>query len=176
MSDAPVGSFIKSTILEMVPVLSIFVLILMTTVPVTFAHTIPVGGLWPLGGIVYWTLVRPQSMKMPILFLLGLLTDIVTFIPFGIHAAIFIIAQASVKKQRRFLIGQGFWVLWAAYALLAVMVYTALFCVISLFLPSAISYVNGLMGVFVSAVAMPLIMMCLGRLNYLIDLFDEPVA
>jgi rod shape-determining protein MreD len=176
MSDAPVGSFVKSAMLEMVPLFSVFILILITTVPVTFAHAIPVGGLWPLGGIVYWTLVRPQGLKMPIVFLLGLLTDIVTFVPFGIHAAIFIIAQASVKRQRRFLIGQGFWVLWAAYALLSATVYTTLFFMTSVFLPSSISYTNGLGGVFVAAISMPIIVLCLDRLNYLVDLFDEPVA
>jgi rod shape-determining protein MreD len=176
MSDAPVGSFIKSTALEMIPLMSILVLILLTTMPVNFSHTIPIGGLWPLGGIVYWTLARPRSMKMSLIFLLGLLTDIVTFVPFGIHAAIFIIAQASVKRQRRFLIGQGFWVLWAAYALLAASVYTALFFVTSLFLSGSNSYLNGLAGVGVAAVIMPLITLCLDRLNHIIDLFDEPVA
>jgi rod shape-determining protein MreD len=175
MSEAPVASFIRSVMLEILPVLSIAIMILLTTMPVNLSHSIPIGGLWPLGGIVYWTLVRPRSMKLSVVFMLGLLTDIVTFVPFGIHAAIFIIAQKILKKQRRFLIGQGFWVLWVAYALLSVGVYSV-FCVTSVFLPGSISYFDGLTGVGIAAVAMPILIGILDRLNYMIDLFDEPVA
>jgi rod shape-determining protein MreD len=175
-NDAPVGAFTRSVILDLIPAASIFLLIIFTTVPVNLVSTVHIGGLWPLVGIVYWTLARPQSMKMGLVFGLGILTDIITFVPFGIHASIFIIAHFILNKQRRFLMGQGFWVLWVAYAILALAVYSYLFVVTSVFLPGAISYVRGLAGVCMAWACVPIAVWCLSRLNDMIDLFDEPIS
>ena len=101
--------------------------------------------------------------------------DIASFVPFGIHAAVFVLAQASLNKQRRLLLGQGFWVLWAAYGVLALSVYTILYVVTSLFLHGAVSYWQGLLGVLLSWAFVPLVNWPAETgLNNLIDLFDEP--
>lgn len=176
MSDAPVGAFIRSIMLDAVPAATIIAMILLTTLPMTFSASLPIGGLWPLIGITYWTLTRPRSVNPILVFLLGLFADIVFFVPFGIHAAVFVLAQYVVVRQRRFLIGQGFWVLWAAYALLATAVYTVLFYTTSIFLPGAIAYQRGLIGVGIAWAAVPLVAFLLSRLNDIIDLFDEPIA
>lgn len=176
MSDAPVGAFLRSVFLDAVPVISVAVLIILTTLPISMSTMLSIGGLWPLIGITFWTLTRQRSMHPASVFALGLLTDMATFVPFGIHALVFVVAQYLLKKQRRFLIGQGFWVLWAAYAVLATSVYTVLYFLTSVFLPGAIPFDRGLVGVAVAWAFVPIIVWGLGRLNDIIDLFDEPIA
>ena len=176
MSDAPVGAFMRSLMLDAIPAATIVAMILLTTLPMSFSPNLPVGGLWPLIGITFWTLSRPRSMHPVTVFCLGLFADIVAFVPFGIHAAVFVLAQYIIVRQRRFLIGQGFWVLWAAYALLATVVYAVLFYLTSLFLPGAIAFERGLIGVGIAWATVPLVAFFLSRLNDIIDLFDEPIA
>lgn len=176
MSDAPVGAFVRSVMLDAVPAATIVAMILLTTLPMSVQTTMPIGGLWPLIGITFWTLSRPRSMNPILVFFLGLFADIVAFVPFGIHAAVFVVAQYIIGRQRRFLIGQGFWVLWAAYALLATCVYTILFYLTSLFLPGAMAFERGLIGVGIAWATVPLVAFVLSRLNDIIDLFDEPIA
>lgn len=176
MSDAPVGAFMRSVVLDAIPAATIVAMILLTTLPMGVGYGLPVGGVWPLIGITFWTLSRPRSMHPVTVFALGLFTDIVSFVPFGIHAAVFVISQFIIIRQRRFLIGQGFWVLWAAYALLAVTVYAVLFYLTSIFLHGSIGFWRGLVGVGVAWAVVPLVAFLLSRLNDIIDLFDEPVA
>lgn len=174
--DVRVGPFLRSMILDMTPMLSIVVLILLTVIPHTIPAIMRAGSLWPLIGIAYWTLARPRNMPPTMVFCLGLLVDLLAFVPLGIHALIFVAAQVILKKQRRFLMGQGFWVLWAAYALLALSVYTALYIMISAFQPSSLSYVQGLVGVGVAWTCVPIVVALLSALHEVIDLFDEPVV
>jgi len=176
MSDIRASAFIRGLFLDLLPFFSVVVLILMTVIPYNLSPSLRVGGLWPLMGISFWTLARPRRMKLPLIFLLGLIVDIVTFVPFGLHAAVFVISQVILHKQRRFLLGQGFWVLWAAFAILALSVYCILFGLISLFIPSAISFTAGLVGVAFAWACLPLVVWVLSRLNETIDLFDDPTV
>lgn len=176
MTDVRARAFIRSVFFDLIPFFSIILLVLMTVVPHTMPPSTRAGSLWPLMGISFWTLARPRGMKLPMVFLLGLVVDIVTFVPFGIHAAVFCISQFILMKQRRFLLGQGFWVLWAAFALLAVGVYSVLYLLLSLFTPSAISFTGGLVGVSIAWACLPLLVWLLSRLNDTIDLFDDPVT
>lgn len=175
MSDTTFGGFLRSLFLDMVPFLTILFFILVIAVPFAFSSNIHVGGLWPIIGISYWRLVRPRSMPLSIVFVLGLMTDIVTFVPLGMHGAVFIFACLMLKKQRRFLLGQGFWVLWASFLLMILGVYTGIYLLGLVFLKSSISFLFGLWGVAVAWGCVPLLTGALARIHDMIDLFDEPI-
>ncbi|MDB5477934.1 MAG: mreD [Alphaproteobacteria bacterium] len=175
-AEASMLGFLRGLALDFLPVLSVALLVLVTTIPTSLPPMTTIGGIWPLIGIAYWTLSRPGSMPVTVVFLLGLLTDIVTFVPFGLHGFVFVLARMTLIRQRRFLMGQGFWVLWVAYALLAAGVYTLLFLLTSLFQPGAVSYAAGLVGVSIAWACVPLVIWFLSRLHDMINLFDEPIA
>lgn len=167
---------LRSMLLDILPFTSIVILILMTVIPDIMPTITRMGALWPLIGIAYWTLTRPRSLRTTSIFCLGLLMDIVSFVPLGVHAFIFVMMQLILTRQRRFLLGQGFWVLWTAYALLGLTVYVSLYMLLSPVQPSATSFSQGLIGVALSWTCVPLVVWLLSHLNTIMDLFDEPIA
>ncbi len=175
-SDAAVASFIRGFILDMLPIVSVLVLAMLTTIPMGFPGTIRMGGLFPLIGIAYWTLVRPKNILPFMTFFIGLFADIMTFSPLGLHAFIFVLSQSVWKRQRRFLIGQGFWVMWAAFALIV----GGFFVMLNGFQFALTQAVVPLRDTAISAAiawaCVPLVLWVLGWLHDLIDLFDEPIA
>lgn len=174
--EDPTVPFLRSILLDILPILSVITLILMTVIPDIMPNVARMGALWPLIGIAYWTLARPRNMKPSAVFMLGLLMDIVSFVPLGVHGFIFVTMQIILKRQRRFLLGQGFWVLWTAYALLGLAVYTSLYVLISPVQPSAVNFTQGLIGVALSWACVPLVVWILSHFNTIMDLFDEPIV
>lgn len=175
-ADAPVGSFLRGFFLDLLPLLSVLFLALLTTIPIGFPGTIRMGGLLPLIGVTYWTLVRPKSLKPQITFFIGLFADIVTFAPFGLHAFIFVLLQSMIKRQRRFLIGQGFWVMWAAFALVALGFFLMMDGFQYVFTGATVPLRDTGIAAAIGCACVPLVLWALSRLHDIIDLFDEPIA
>lgn len=175
-TDAQVGSFLRVIALDILPLLSILILALLTTIPIGFPGTIRMGGFLPLIGIIYWTLVRRKAVPTMIVFFMGFFTDIVTFAPFGLHAFIFILLQSILKKQRRFLMGQGFWMMWAAFALIAAVFYLMLCGFQFLFTGATVPIRDTMIAATTGWACIPLVLWLLSRLHNFIDLFDEPIA
>lgn len=169
------GLFMRSLFLDMIPLLSILGLILLTTLPIGLPVNTRIGGLWPLTGLTYWILVRPRSMPPVLVFLLGLVMDIVSFLPLGIHGFVFLLSQRLLQRQRRFLMGQGFWVLWAAFALQTLTTYCLLWALIDLSVRGNVPFLSGLWGMGLAWASAPIVFSLLSQLNDTIDLFDEPV-
>lgn len=172
----PTIPFLRALLLDILPIASIVIMILMTVIPDVMPIIARMGALWPLIGIAYWTLARPRNLRTPSVFLLGLLMDIVSFVPLGVHALVFVMMQIILKRQRRFLLGQGFWVLWTAYALFGLSVYIGLYVLLSPVQPSALSFTQGLIGVAFSWCCVPLVTWILSWLHSIMDLFDEPIV
>lgn len=172
---APLGALLRSFLIDALPALSLLALVLLAALPTSLPVYLRVGGVWPLIGITYWSLVRPRAMPMPLAFAVGLLTDIVTFLPLGLHAALFTIARYSLRRQRRFLVGQGFWVLWAAFALLAFCVYAVIYFWLGMTNDVALDVMQPLWGVGIGWSCLPLILLVLSMLHRFMDLFDEPL-
>jgi rod shape-determining protein MreD len=68
--------------------------------------------------IYYWSIYRPTMVPLWLVTALGLAFDLLTFLPAGLHAVIFILAQRIVVTQRRYLMGQSFIVLWIGFSIL----------------------------------------------------------
>lgn len=74
-----------------------------------------------LMAIYYWSVYRPTLTPPWLVFAIGLLSDIITGLPFlGLSAILFLLAHLAVVDQRRFLTGQSFTVVWMGFAALAV--------------------------------------------------------
>lgn len=117
----------RQIVLEALPVLSIFALLLIAMIPVRLPSAWSPGGLWPLLGLFYWILVQPRLMKLPLVFCLGLLSDLALGLPLGCYTLAFVVLHTVLTTQRRFLVGQGFWLIWPAFALSVLGVYTLVF-------------------------------------------------
>jgi len=176
MSDTTWGRAFANLLLDALVPFTVFLMILLTTLPVGLPIGAKLGGLAPLIAICYWTLVRPRELPPLMTFCMGVVTDLFLMTPLGVHAFVFVLAQTLLIKERRFLMGQGFWVLWAAFFLLAGGCYILLWGIMTLFAGGhvVLPFWRGIFSVGLSWALMPLVILVLGSVEAFIDLFQEP--
>lgn len=71
-----------------------------------------------LMAVYYWSIYRPSMMPPWLVFASGLLLDLLSGVPLGLNAVLFMLCRMAVTDQRRFLFGQGFVVIWLGFAFL----------------------------------------------------------
>lgn len=90
------------------------------TLPVPYLGTIAP----PLAliAIYYWTLHRPDLLRPSMVFIVGLLNDIINDFPLGLSALLFVSAHHFILMQRRFFTGHSFMMTWAGFILTVLVV------------------------------------------------------
>jgi rod shape-determining protein MreD len=85
-------------------------------------------GLWGQAAILptvaltcvwFWSLFRPAAMSPPVVFLIGLLLDLLGFLPPGVGALTMLTTFAIAQRLRRFLSHQRFAVIWLIFIAVA---------------------------------------------------------
>lgn len=95
------------------------VLMMMTTLPFGVRDQ---GQLLPatvLACIWFWSLFRPASVPPPVVFIIGLLFDLLGYLPLGLGVLTLLLAYAVALWLRRALLRQGFFVQWLALVAVA---------------------------------------------------------
>lgn len=72
-----------------------------------------------LACVFFWSLFRPGGMPPPVVFLLGLLCDLLGVTPLGVSVLTLLIAHGLAAKWSRALAGQGFLRVWLAFVVVA---------------------------------------------------------
>ena len=72
-----------------------------------------------LGCVFFWSVYRPGAMPPPVVFLIGLLADLLDFAPPGVGVVSLLLAHGLAVKWRRHLVRQGFLMVWLAFAAVA---------------------------------------------------------
>ncbi len=83
--------------------------------PLTGAIKVPLF----LMGIYYWAIYRPTLLPIWVVFLVGCVMDLLSGLPIGMNALVFVAAQWVISGQRRFLTGQSFMMIWIGFGLLS---------------------------------------------------------
>jgi rod shape-determining protein MreD len=94
-------------------------LVIISVVPfrlLDFTTAVP---LLPLISVYHWAIFRPQLLPIYVVFLLGVLQDVLTGSPIGVNALIFLLVYGSVMSQKAFISGRSFFILWIGFALIA---------------------------------------------------------
>lgn len=65
--------------------------------------------------IYYWSIYRPAFINPIILFVCGIIVDLVLSYPVAFHAILFIGLNWIIKKQRLFLLGQSYGAVWLGF-------------------------------------------------------------
>ena len=79
----------------------------------------PIAPPFALVAVYYWALHRPDLFTPGMAFVIGLLFDLINFLPPGISAFLFVLAHHIVLRQRRFFVGHSFFMTWSGFALTA---------------------------------------------------------
>ena len=86
------------------------------------------GGLWGESALLptvtvtciwFWSLYRPGAMSPPIVFLIGLLLDLLGYLPPGVGALTMLATYGVAQRLRRFLSRRGFATIWLIFTTLA---------------------------------------------------------
>lgn len=135
----------------LVPYVFIVLFFLLDMVPI---HIPPFGEIRPcftIMAIFYWAIYRPTLIPNWIVFLLGLALDLVSGLPMGINAFIFLLVYWIISDQRRVFVGQPFLTVMIGFTLVlgaSNILRWALFCFLTgthvPFLPVAGVIISGL--------------------------------
>ncbi|MGC8469421.1 MAG: hypothetical protein ACP5NI_05885 [Acetobacteraceae bacterium] len=77
------------------------------------------GPAFALAAVFFWSLYRPASMGPLVVFLLGLLGDILGQTPPGVLVLVLLLTHGVAVRWRRVLVRLGFLLVWFAFATLA---------------------------------------------------------
>ena len=102
---------------RMVPFLVSLMLVVFCAVPTRLPGFAQVAPFWPVMGVFYWSIYRPDLLPMWATFLIGLVADVVVGMPLGVNALLFLLIRGVVVTQRRFFLTNAFPMTWAAFAL-----------------------------------------------------------
>lgn len=67
------------------------------------------------GCVFFWSLFRPASMLPPVVFLLGVLADLLGYGPIGVEVLTLLLVHGVAFRWRRVLARQGFVLVWLAF-------------------------------------------------------------
>jgi rod shape-determining protein MreD len=69
-----------------------------------------------IASIYFWSVFRPTATPAPVVFLIGLLLDLLTYLPMGVGELTLLVTHALVAHWRPALTRQGFRMNWLAFA------------------------------------------------------------
>ena len=98
------------------PAVSTIVLMLLAEIPFGFASQATLLPAITLACVYFWSLVRPAAMPPPVVFLIGLLLDLLGYLPLGVGVLPLLIAHGLVVRWRQVLTRQSFPAVWLVFA------------------------------------------------------------
>ncbi len=147
------------------PVLSIAFLVLVSVTPIPLPILATVAPAFPLMGIYCWVVLRPDLTPLAAVFALGLLQDMLTGFPLGVHALIYLVAHPVLLAQRRFFVRHSFLSFWWGFALLAPSASFLTWVLLSVLRGALFPPFGVLAGLVASILAFPVIAWLLTRLR-----------
>jgi rod shape-determining protein MreD len=94
-------------------------LMLLTETPFGIADQATLLPAVTLACVYSWSLYRPEAMAPPVVFLIGLLFDLLGYLPLGVGPLTLLVVHGLVLRWQRVLTAQGFVFGWLAFAGLA---------------------------------------------------------
>jgi rod shape-determining protein MreD len=98
-----------------IPVMTVLLSIFIGAIPFQLSQ---ISLLMPLASyitIYFWSVYRPQSLPYFALLLLGLFKDVIESNVLGFNPLAFLLFQAMVKSQSKYIVNKAFIVVWAGF-------------------------------------------------------------
>lgn len=103
------------------PTLAALIGMLLYATPVRILGFMVPMPLFPLMAIFFWAMARPQLMPPLVVFLIGLLQDLLTGGPLGLWAFAYLVGYALMSTQADALMGRSRGMLWLAFGSMVVL-------------------------------------------------------
>jgi rod shape-determining protein MreD len=89
-------------------------------IPPGIGHLAGVRPLLVLSVVYYWSIYRPELIPIPLVFAIGLVSDLLSGGPLGLSALLLVALHGFCVSQRRVLISRTFGVSWAGFIFVAI--------------------------------------------------------
>lgn len=97
------------------PAATTALLILVSGAPLAIPGRAVLPSCMALACVFFWSLFRPASMPPVVVFMLGLLLDLLSFNPLGVGVLVLMGVHGAAVTWRRRLVRQGFLLVWLAF-------------------------------------------------------------
>jgi rod shape-determining protein MreD len=101
------------------PAVCTFLLMLLAAAPLGLPLQAALLPALTFGCVWFWSLHRPAAMPPPLVFLLGVLFDLLGYLPLGTGVLTLLIIHGVALRVRRFLTRHGFLLAWLAFTVVA---------------------------------------------------------
>jgi rod shape-determining protein MreD len=101
------------------PAASTVLLMLLTVVPLNIIGQSALLPAVTLAAVWFWSVFRPASVPPPVVFGIGVLLDLLGYLPLGTGVLALLIVYGIALRWRRFLGQQGFALVWLAFIVVA---------------------------------------------------------
>ena len=93
----------------------VFFLIDVSNISIIFLSDVKISFL--IMAVYSWAIYRPNLLHPLLLFIYGILFDLILSFPLGFHSIILLLSQYFIKSQRSFFLGQPYLMFWLGYAI-----------------------------------------------------------
>jgi len=95
-------------------------LMLLTAAPLGLAQQATLMPAMAFACVFFWSLFRPASMIPAMVFGIGLVLDLQSYLPIGVGVLTLLVVHAITVQARNFLARQGFFLVWFVFLLIAI--------------------------------------------------------
>ncbi|MDA5193479.1 rod shape-determining protein MreD [Govanella unica] len=159
----PLGHYTELTLRGITPFLWCLGLGLLTFVPLGIAYGDLLMPNLLLAAAFYWMINRPQLMPNSVLFLLGLMYDLLNGGLIGCMSLALIAAARFTNSQRRIFTGRMFVVSWWGFVIVAVGYGAVNWAIVSMLTRGSIDPTTTAVQTLMTVAAYPLVALGLGR-------------
>lgn len=128
-----------------------------------------------LAAVFYWAVYRPTLMPPWYVFILGLLTDILSGLPLGLNAFILVAVHWVVRTQRVYLMGQSFFGLWMGFAVTCFLAFSAQWILFAIVARSLVPASPSLASAGLTILVFPLISLLLVMIHRILPVASKPL-
>ena len=153
---------------RMIPALFSIFLVLLSVTPLHIPDYATIAPAFLLMTVYYWAIYRPDVMPFLLVFMLGLLQDILSGGPAGMNACIMLIAFGLVVSQRRFFIGKSFPVIWWGFMLLAAGAGSLTWVLTAILTDTVVAPLPGIFAFLMSIAVYPLLTLAFAAIHRLL--------
>lgn len=150
---------------RLLPILLTLLLILLDAVPTRLPDFAAVSPLFPLIGIYYWAIFRPDLLGPVPAFLLGLANDIIAGLPLGVTPLVYLLVHWLTASQRRFFLGKPFLLAWWGFSVIALGSQALRWMLVSVIFGKAVDPLVVVVEIIVTICCYPLVSWAFARIQ-----------
>jgi len=115
--------------------------------------------------IYYWVIYRPSLVSPLLLFIYGLIIDLISGFPLGLNAGLFVAVYWVIKSQRLFLMGQPYPVFWTGFGLVSSSVFLVQWLVFSFKNMQAMPIIENVASNIITIILFPIMALVLAYIQ-----------